>query len=122
MHVVISSELINTNSAEANVQLAHIHEHLFARPAPHSLRACAPELVGSILGEQLSTFLGHIGEHVQGMIIASAQNFSRMLHSSPAVPTHSTAHPYPKSAACSTHSRSNPSGGVSRASAARRSE
>ena len=47
---------------------------------------CAPELVGSILGEQLPTLLGHIGEHVQGMhaIIASAHAFSRMLHSSPA--------------------------------------
>ncbi|KAG9311476.1 hypothetical protein JVU11DRAFT_8591 [Chiua virens] len=98
---VISAEIVNvlmvTNSADANIQLTRIHEHLFARNPvvagvwrrqtfSAAVESCSSELATSILEEQLPTLLKRLGEHTSGIspILASAHTFSRMLHSSPA--------------------------------------
>ncbi|KAF8444035.1 hypothetical protein L210DRAFT_3107079 [Boletus edulis BED1] len=98
---LISSEVINvlmvTNSAEANIQLTRIHEHLFARNPivagvwrrqtfSAAVESYSPELAASILEEQLPTLLKFLGEHTRGIppILDSAHVFSRMLHGSPA--------------------------------------
>ena len=47
--------------------------------------SCSPELTTSILEEQLPTLLKRLGDHIRGIspILASAHDFSRMLHGSP---------------------------------------
>ncbi|KAH0828733.1 hypothetical protein J3R83DRAFT_3152 [Lanmaoa asiatica] len=97
---VISTEIVNvlmvTNSAEANVQLSRIHEHLFSRNPvvagvwrrqtfSAAVDSCSPELTASILEDQLPTLLKRLGDHTRGItpILASAHTFSRMLHGSP---------------------------------------
>ncbi|KAI9573031.1 hypothetical protein HD554DRAFT_2276092 [Boletus coccyginus] len=98
---VISSEIINvlmvTNSADANVQLTRIHEHLFSRNPvvagvwrrqtfSAAVDTCSPELTASVLEDQLPTLLKRLGDHTRGIppILAAAYTFSRMLHGSPA--------------------------------------
>ncbi|KAF8552780.1 hypothetical protein OG21DRAFT_1597946 [Imleria badia] len=97
---LISTEIVNvlmvTNSAEANVQLTRIHEHLFSRnpvvagvwrrqTLSAAVETCSPELTASVLEEQLPTLVKRLGDHTRGIppILASAYTFSRMLHGSP---------------------------------------
>ncbi|KAG5220729.1 Pentafunctional AROM polypeptide [Salix suchowensis] len=89
--------LIVTNSAEANVQLTRIHEHIFARDPTvacvwrrqtfsAAVESCTPEMSRNILTEQLPNLMEILkGENpVSGgqSILDKAYDFSRMLHGS----------------------------------------
>ncbi|KIJ12786.1 hypothetical protein PAXINDRAFT_136667 [Paxillus involutus ATCC 200175] len=99
MSEVISSEVINvlmvTNSADANVQLTRIHEHLFSRNPvvagvwrrqtfSAAVESCSPELTSSILSDQLPMLIKLLAQQAQGAIaiLAAAYGFSRTLHGS----------------------------------------
>jgi len=89
--------LIVTNSTEANIQLARIHEHIFARDPTvacvwrrqtfsAAVESCTPDMSLSILYEQvpelMKTLNGKIPASGGVSILESAYAFSRMLHSS----------------------------------------
>ncbi|TFK40196.1 hypothetical protein BDQ12DRAFT_772149 [Crucibulum laeve] len=89
--------LIVTNSSEANVQLAHIHEHIFARDPTvacvwrkqtfsAAVESCSPEMSLTILYEQMPELMkllhGEMPSAGGVSIMDSAYNFSRMLHGS----------------------------------------
>ncbi|KAF9223900.1 hypothetical protein BS17DRAFT_781373 [Gyrodon lividus] len=99
MSEVISSEVINvlmvTNSADANVQLTRIHEHLFSRTPvvagvwrrqtfSAAVESCSSELTSSILADQLPTLIKILAHQAKGAIaiLDAAYSFSRMLHGS----------------------------------------
>jgi len=99
MSELISSEVINvlmvTNSADANVQLTRIHEHLFSRNPvvagvwrrqtfSAAVESCSSELTLSVITDQLPTLTKFLAQYTQGAIaiLSSAYNFSRMLHGS----------------------------------------
>ncbi|KAH7884478.1 hypothetical protein F5I97DRAFT_1889810 [Phlebopus sp. FC_14] len=99
MSEVISGEIINclivTNSADANIQLTRIHEHLFSRNPmvacvwrrqtfSAAVESCDPEMTQNILLVQLPTLIKYLGQasNAAANILDSAYNFSRMLHGS----------------------------------------
>lgn len=104
MSEVISSEIISnlvvTNSPEANVQLTRIHEHLFARNPvvacvwrrqtfSAAVETCDPEMTAAILAETLPGLTKVLGGSAinTAPILASAYTFSRMLHGAPSSST-----------------------------------
>lgn len=94
----IINSLIVTNSPEANDQLTRIHEHLFARdPTVASVwrrqtfsaavETFTPEMTRNILEEHVPKLMRAMGDHLLppsngSLLLSSAYNFSRMLHSS----------------------------------------
>jgi len=89
--------LIITNSSEANVQLARIHEHIFARdPTVASVwrrqtfsaavDSCTPEMSLSILYEQIPELMKQLNGALPTSggisVMEAAYEFSRMLHGS----------------------------------------
>ncbi|KAJ8503036.1 hypothetical protein ONZ45_g11209 [Pleurotus djamor] len=89
--------LIVTNSAEANVQLTRIHEHIFARDPTvacvwrrqtfsAAVEACTPEMSLNILSDQVPSlmeiFKNQIPTTGGQSVLDHAYDFSRMLHAS----------------------------------------
>ncbi|KAJ6507842.1 hypothetical protein C8R47DRAFT_1174251 [Mycena vitilis] len=83
--------LIITNSKEANIQLTRIHERIFARDPTvaavwrrqtfsAAVEACTPEMVHSILTEQIPQVTHLLASVLPSSVLDSAYHFSRMLH------------------------------------------
>jgi len=101
MSETISEGIINclmvTNSAEANIQLTRLHEHLFARDPTvacvwrrqtfsAAVEACTPEMSIGILVENMPNLTGILAPSGQisplsgASLLDVAYEFSRMLH------------------------------------------
>ncbi|KIM84205.1 hypothetical protein PILCRDRAFT_68009 [Piloderma croceum F 1598] len=103
MSETISEAVVNclmvTNSSEANIQLTRIHEQIFARDPTvacvwrrqtfsAAVETCSPEMLENILMEHLPSLkkvmspTGAITPAAGSQVLESANDFSRMLHSS----------------------------------------
>ncbi|KAI0034731.1 hypothetical protein K488DRAFT_39053, partial [Vararia minispora EC-137] len=87
--------LVVTSSTEANIQLARIHEHIFARDPTvaavwrrqtfsAAVESISPKMTASMLSEHLPTLCPLLGPHIPSAqsVLESAIAFSRTLHSS----------------------------------------
>jgi len=101
MSQTISESIINcliiTDSAEANIQITRIHEHIFARDPTvaavwrrqtfsAAVEACSPEMSSFFLDEHTPTLIKLLPDNARtaaASVLEAGYAFSRMLHGSP---------------------------------------